>query len=203
MSQSRSENVTWHAGTVSPSQRRANMGQAGATVWMTGRSGSGKSTVAVALEHELLQAGRHAYRLDGDNVRHGLCGDLGFSPEDREENNRRVGEVAKLFSDAGMVTLCSFISPYRHSRDAIRKMHEEAGLAFFEVYVDCPLEVAQERDPKGLYEKVRKGEIRNFTGVDAPFEAPERPELVLRTDQMSVEASVRALLELLEPVLER
>jgi adenylylsulfate kinase len=165
---------------------------------MTGLSGSGKSTVAVALEKVLLARGRHAYRLDGDNIRFGLNKNLGFSADDRAENIRRIGEVAKLFSDAGMITIASFISPYRRDRDLVRKLHEEANLAFLEVYVECPLEEAEKRDPKGLYKKARAGEMKGFTGIDDPYEAPEHPEIALRTDRLSVADSVAELLGALE-----
>ena len=191
-------NITWHEGEVTPAERQKNMQQKGVTLWMTGLSGSGKSTIAVALEQVLLQQGKHAYRLDGDNVRHGLNKNLGFSAEDRAENIRRIGEVAKLFAEAGILTITSFISPYRADRDLVRKLHDDAGLPFFEVYVDAPLEVAEERDPKGLYKKARAGEIKGFTGIDDPYEAPQNPELHLRTDKLSVEDSVRALLSYLD-----
>jgi adenylylsulfate kinase len=188
-------NITWHEGEVTRAEREKNLGQKGATLWMTGLSGSGKSTIAVALEQVLLQQGKHAYRLDGDNVRHGLNKNLGFSAEDRAENIRRIGEVARLFTDAGMITLTSFISPYRADRDQVRDLHAENGLPFLEVYVDAPLDVAEERDPKGLYKKARAGEIKGFTGIDDPYEAPEQAEIHLRTDQLSVADSVRVLLE--------
>ncbi len=191
-------NITWHEGEVTPAERHKNMQQKGVTLWMTGLSASGKSTIAVALEQVLLQQGKHAYRLDGDNVRHGLNKNLGFSAEDRAENIRRIGEVAKLFAEAGIVTITSFISPYRADRDLVRKLHDDAGLPFFEVYVDAPLDVAEERDPKGLYTKARAGEIKGFTGIDDPYEAPQNPELHLRTDKLSVEDSVRALLSYLD-----
>ena len=191
-------NITWHEGEVTPAERCQNMQQKGVTLWMTGLSASGKSTIAVALEQVLLQQGKHAYRLDGDNVRHGLNKNLGFSAEDRAENIRRIGEVAKLFAEAGILTITSFISPYRADRDLVRKLHDDAGLPFFEVYVDAPLDVAEERDPKGLYKKARAGEIKGFTGIDDPYEAPQNPELHLRTDKLSVEDSVRALLSYLD-----
>ncbi len=191
-------NITWHEGEVTSAERHQNMQQKGVTLWMTGLSGSGKSTIAVALEQVLLQRSKHAYRLDGDNVRHGLNKNLGFSAEDRTENIRRIGEVAKLFAEAGIVTITSFISPYRADRDLVRKLHDDAGLPFFEVYVDAPLDVAEERDPKGLYKKARAGEIKGFTGIDDPYEAPQNPELHLRTDKLSVEDSVRALLSYLD-----
>ncbi|MEM0915781.1 MAG: adenylyl-sulfate kinase, partial [Planctomycetota bacterium] len=152
---------------------------------------SGKSTVAVAVEQALYEAGRLSYRLDGDNVRHGLCGNLGFSADDRDENIRRVGEVAKLFADAGTICLCSFVSPYRASRQLVRAMHEKDGLAFLEVFVDVPIAVAESRDPKGLYKKARAGEIKGFTGIDDPFEAPEDAELVLPTHELAIEQSVK------------
>jgi adenylylsulfate kinase len=191
-------NITWHDGTVSREEREKNLGQKGATVWFTGLSASGKSTIAVAVEQVLIQRGRHAYCLDGDNVRHGLNKNLGFSAEDRAENIRRIGEVAKLFTDAGMITMSSFISPYRADRDLVRELHKESGLPFLEVFVDCPLEVAEERDPKGLYKKARAGEIKGFTGIDDPYEAPASPELHIRTDQHSVAESVAKVLETLE-----
>ena len=198
MTEQKATNITWHEGEVSREERSRNLGQKGCTLWMTGLSGSGKSTVAVALEQVLLQQGKHAYRLDGDNVRHGLNKNLGFSAEDRAENIRRIGEVAKLFADAGIITITSFISPYKADRDKVRRLHQETNLPFIEVFVDAPLDVAESRDPKGLYKKARAGEIKGFTGIDDPFEAPENPELHLRTDQLSVEDSVRALLETLE-----
>ena len=191
-------NITWHDSAVTPEERHANMGQKGATLWMTGLSASGKSTVAVALEQVLMQQGKHAYRLDGDNIRMGLNKNLGFSAEDRNENIRRIGEVAKLFADSGILTITSFISPYAAERDSVRKLHEEANIPFFEVFVDCPLDEAEKRDPKGLYKKARAGEIKGFTGIDDPYEAPTNAELTLRTDKLSIEDSVRELLALLE-----
>ena len=193
-------NITWHEGTVSRGDRAKRLGQKGCTVWFTGLSGSGKSTVAVAVEQALHQMGRHAYRLDGDNVRHGLCANLGFSAEDRDENIRRIGEVAKLFADSGLITLCSFVSPYRDARDRVRKLHEDAGLPFFECFVDIPIEVAQERDPKGLYAKAAAGEIKDMTGLSekSPFEAPENPEIRLPTHQQSVEKSAGDVVEALK-----
>jgi len=198
MAQQKATNITWHEGEITPQERHKNLGQKGATLWMTGLSGSGKSTVAVALEQVLLQRGKHAYRLDGDNVRHGLNKNLGFSAEDRTENIRRIGEVAKLFADAGMIAITSFISPYTADRDAVRKLHDEANLPYLEVYVDVPLDVAEQRDPKGLYKKARAGEIKGFTGIDYPYEAPTNPELHLRTDQLSIEQSVEQMLNTLE-----
>jgi bifunctional enzyme CysN/CysC len=166
----------------------------GATVWLTGLSGSGKSTVAHEAERLLVASGRPAYVLDGDNLRHGLNGDLGFSAADRAENVRRVGHVARLFADAGVVALVPLISPYRADRDLVRAMHDEAGLAFVEVHVDTPIEVCEQRDPKGLYAKARAGEITGFTGVDDPYEAPTSPELVLRPADGDATAMAERLL---------
>jgi bifunctional enzyme CysN/CysC len=169
------ENVVWHHGSVGAADRPWR----GATVWLTGLSGSGKSTVAVEIERQLVAAGRAAYVLDGDNLRHGLNADLGFSAGDRTENIRRVGEVARLFADAGVVAVVPVISPYRSDRDRVRAIHEAAGLPFVEVWVDTPLELCEQRDPKGLYAKARAGEITGFTGIDAPYEPPLAPDLRL------------------------
>ena len=190
-------NIHWHEGEITRAEREKNMGQQGVTIWMTGLSGSGKSTIAVALEQVIAQRGRHAYRLDGDNVRHGLNKNLGFSADDRAENIRRIGEVTRLFADAGIISITSFISPYRADRDLARALHAENELPFLEVYVDAPLDVAESRDPKGLYKKARAGEIKGFTGIDDPYEAPEAAELHLRTDKLSVEDSVQKILDLL------
>jgi bifunctional enzyme CysN/CysC len=190
----RSTNVTWHVGEVTQDDRPFK----GATVWLTGLSGSGKSTVAVALEQLLVSQGRPAYRLDGDNVRHGLNGDLGFSEADRTENVRRVGEVARLMADAGVVAIVPLISPYRAGRDHARSLHTDAELPFVEVFVNTPIELCEQRDPKGLYKKARAGEITGFTGIDDPYEAPLEPELVLTPeDGMPAEqaAKVAALLD--------
>ncbi|MBV9660492.1 MAG: adenylyl-sulfate kinase [Acidimicrobiales bacterium] len=168
--------VVWHSNAVSREERPA----AGLTIWFTGLSGSGKSTVAVEVERRLVGSGRPAYLLDGDNLRHGLNADLGFGAGDRAENVRRVGEVARLFADAGLVAVVSLVSPYRADRDRVRAAHEAAGLRFVEIFMDTPLDVCEGRDPKGLYAKARAGEIRGFTGVDDPYEAPGRPDLVLR-----------------------
>ena len=195
MSEQIANNITWHEGAITAQERKKNMGQTGCTIWMTGLSGSGKSTVAVALEQVLLQRGKHAYRLDGDNIRHGLNMNLGFSPEDRTENIRRIGEVAKLFADAGVIAIASFISPYIQDRQLVRQLHDKANLPFLEVYVDAPLQVAEARDPKGLYKKARAGEIKGFTGIDDPYEAPQEPQVHLRTDQLTVEQSVQKLLD--------
>jgi adenylylsulfate kinase len=194
--QSRSTNITWHAGQVGRDEREKLLGQRGVTVWLTGLSGSGKSTVAVAAEEALLRRGKLAYVLDGDNIRHGLNKNLGFSPEDRTENIRRIGEVAKLFSDAGIVVFTSFISPYRSDRDAVRALMRDGD--FVEVYVAASLETCEGRDVKGLYKKARAGQIPEFTGISAPYEAPLRPELVLDTNAQSVEQSVARLVGYLE-----
>lgn len=170
----------------------------GATLWVTGLSGSGKSTVGAALELKLLEQGIHAYRLDGDNIRFGLNKGLGFSAEDREENLRRISEVASLFADSGIIAITSFISPYKSSRDAARKIHQEKDLAFFEVFAEVPLSVAESRDPKGLYKKARKGELKNFTGIDDPYEAPENPEIVIPTHELSVDESCQKIIEALK-----
>ena len=186
----RSSNVTWHPTATS----RLSVG---ATVWLTGLSGSGKSTVAVECERLLLAAGRPAYVLDGDNVRHGLNGDLGFSAADRAENVRRVGHVARLFADAGVVALVPLISPYRADRDTVRSLHDDAGLRFVEVHVAVPIDVCEARDAKGLYAKARAGEITGFTGVDDPYEPPDSPELVLTVDDGDPTAMAERVLALL------
>jgi adenylylsulfate kinase len=197
MTLQKATNITWHEGEVTRAERGILLGQKGATIWFTGLSGSGKSTVAVALEKALHAQQRLAYRLDGDNVRLGINKNLGFSAEDRAENIRRIGEVAKLFVDAGVIVLSSFVSPYRADRDLVRRLHAESDMEFIEVYVDVPLEEAEKRDPKGLYKKARAGEIKNFTGISDPYEAPANPELVLPSHQMSLEAEVDALFKLL------
>jgi bifunctional enzyme CysN/CysC len=171
-----SSDIRWHPGEVA----RADRPSLGATVWLTGLSGSGKSTVAVAAERALVGVGRPAYVLDGDNLRHGLNADLGFSASDRAENVRRVGHVASLLADAGIVALVPLVSPYRADRDLVRALHADAGLPFVEVFVDTPIELCEQRDPKGLYKKARAGELKGFTGIDDPYEAPDSPELVLR-----------------------
>jgi adenylylsulfate kinase len=191
-------NVTWQDGEVSREDRNNILRQRGATIWFTGLSGSGKSTIAVALERALFSIGKLSYRLDGDNVRLGINKNLGFSEADRKENIRRIGEVAKLFGDAGVLSLSSFISPYKGDRDEVRTLHEQAGLEFVEVFVDCSLAVAEERDPKGLYKKARAGEIKNFTGIDDPYEAPTNPEIHLHTDEMTIEQEVQIILDHLE-----
>ena len=196
-SQQKATNVRWHAGEVSRVDRQKLLGQVGATVWFTGLSGSGKSSAAVALEKALMELGHLCYRLDGDNVRLGINKNLGFSADDRTENIRRIGEVSKLFVDTGVVVLSSFISPYRADRDMVRALHEEAGMIFLEVFVDVPLAVAEARDPKGLYITARAGEIKNFTGIDAPYEAPQNPDLILPSHSMTLEAEMEALLGML------
>lgn len=189
-------NIVWHAGHVTREDREKIGGHRGCTIWFTGLSGSGKSTVAVAVEKALAARGVRTYILDGDNVRHGLNSNLGFSPEDRTENIRRIGEVAKLFTDAGVVNLTAFISPYRADRDKVRALMGEGD--FVEVHVDCPLDVCESRDVKGLYAKARAGKIPEFTGISAPYEAPEKPELVLKTGELSEEQSVGVVVGYLE-----
>ena len=191
-------NVTWEEGLVSRRDRYQILRQKGATIWFTGLSGSGKSTISAALERALFKLGKLSYRLDGDNVRLGINKNLGFSGADRKENIRRIGEVAKLFGDAGTISLSSFISPYAADRDEVRRLHEAADLRFVEVFVDCPLSEAERRDPKGLYKRARAGEIKNFTGIDDPYEEPVRPEIHLRTDRLTVEEEVSEIIDYLE-----
>jgi len=191
----RSDNLYWSHGKVTVEHRSRRNGHPGCVIWLTGLSGSGKSTIAVELERELFNMGRQAYVLDGDNVRHGLCSDLAFSPKDRRENIRRVGEVAKLFADAGLITITAFISPYRTDRELVRQMVPEG--RFIEVFVNTPIEVCEERDPKGLYAKARANEIPEFTGISAPYEHPEKPEIELPTTTLSVAESVGRILEFL------
>jgi bifunctional enzyme CysN/CysC len=181
--------VVWHPPGVSTQDRRWR----GATVWFTGLSASGKSTVAAELERALVASGRPAYLLDGDNLRHGLNADLGFGRRDREENVRRVGEVAKLFADVGVVAVVSLISPYREGRDRVRAAHEAAGLSFVEVFMDIPLDVCESRDPKGMYQRARSGEITGFTGIDDPYQPPSQPELILRPDHGNPAAMAEAV----------
>ncbi len=196
MAEQKATNIVWHQGAVTRDDRAQLNGHKGCTVWLTGLSGSGKSTIAVELERRLLERGVRTYILDGDNVRHGLNKNLGFSPEDRTENIRRIGEVAKLFTDAGIVALTAFISPYRADRDQVRAIMQPGD--FVEVFVDCPVEVCEQRDVKGLYKKARAGEIKEFTGISAPYEAPERAELTINTAGQSVEASALQILAHLE-----
>ena len=196
MAQQKATNITWHESHVDRTERERMLGQRGATIWLTGLSGSGKSTIAVAAERALVERGRLAYVLDGDNVRHGLNKNLGFSPEDRTENIRRIGEVAKLFTDAGVIVFTSFISPYRADRDAVRELMGEGD--FIEAFVNASLDTCESRDVKGLYQKARAGEIPEFTGVSAPYEEPERPELLIDTNRQSVQESVAQVVAYLE-----
>lgn len=189
--------VTWHHGAVDPQRRHVNTGGPGATIWLTGLSGSGKSTIAHRAEELLIDAGNAAYTLDGDNLRHGLNADLGFSAEDRAENVRRVGEVARLMADAGLVVLVALISPYAADRETVRAAHDDAGLDFYEVYVATSLEVSEVRDPKGLYARARAGEIAGFTGIDDPYEAPADPDLVLDAETTDVDALASKVVALL------
>lgn len=198
MTEQKATNVHWHDGEISLTDRNNLLNQKGATLWFTGLSGSGKSTVAVALEQELFKRGKLCYRLDGDNIRLGINKNLGFSAEDRTENIRRIGEIAKLFVDCGVLSLSSFISPYRKDRDTVRALHNSSEMTFIEVFVDCSLDIAESRDPKGLYKKARAGEIRNFTGIDDPYEEPVAPEIHLRTDQMTLEEEVSKIIDYLE-----
>ena len=191
----KSDNITWHAGHITREDREKQNGHRGAILWFTGLSGSGKSTIAVEVEKQLFDRGVRAFMLDGDNVRHGLNSNLGFSPEDREENIRRIGEVAKLFSETGMVTLASFISPYRKDREQVRQLATEG--EFIEVYVKADVDVCRQRDPKGLYKKADAGKISEFTGVSAPYEEPESPELVLDTAALSVKDSAGRVIDYL------
>ncbi|KAI1415654.1 adenylylsulfate kinase [Hypoxylon sp. FL1857] len=199
-------NITWHP-SLTRRERNALRGQKGFTLWFTGLSASGKSTVATALEQHLLHLGLAAYRLDGDNVRFGLNKDLGFSDADRQENIRRIGEVAKLFADSSTIAITSFISPFRADRQLARDLHAAASqgahagdepIPFVEVYVDVPIAVAEQRDPKGLYKKARAGEIKEFTGISSPYEAPESPEIVIKTHESSVEECVAQIVKWLE-----
>jgi adenylylsulfate kinase len=189
----KSANITWHGAIVSPEERQNVVGQKGAVVWLTGLSASGKSTIARRAEQLLLERGHIAYVLDGDNIRFGLNKDLGFSPADRTENIRRIGEVAKLFADGCVVTITAFISPYRADRDSVRAILPPG--TFQEVYVNASVDVCEQRDPKGLYKKARAGQIPEFTGITAPYEEPLHPELELRTGEMDVDACAEALLD--------
>jgi len=187
-------NTVWHPSDVARADRWKAAGGTGVTVWLTGLSGSGKSTVAVELERQLIEAGRPAYLLDGDNLRQGLNGDLGFSAEDRDENVRRVGHVARLFADAGLVAIVPLISPYRAARDFARTLHDAAGLTFVDVFINTPLEVCEARDPKGLYRKARAGEITGMTGIDDPYEPPHTPDRRYTPEDGTPEAVASALL---------
>ena len=196
MSEPKSQNISKVQLQVTRAQREAALGQRGVTVWFTGLSASGKSTVATSVDQLLTGRGKHCYVLDGDNIRFGLNRDLGFSPEDRNENIRRIGEVAKLFTQAGIINLTAFISPYIVDRDRNREIQEPRD--FIEVFVECPLEVCETRDPKGLYAKARAGLVKEFTGISAPYEAPVNPEVVLHTDRETEEESARRVVEFLE-----
>ena len=195
MAEQKATNIVWHQGAVNHEDREKLNGHKGATVWLTGLSGSGKSTIAVDLEKRLAERGVRTYILDGDNVRHGLNKNLGFSPEDRTENIRRIGEVAKLFTDGGLVAITAFISPYRADRDQVRALMKPGD--FIEIHVDCPVEVCEQRDVKGLYKKARAGEIKEFTGISAPYEAPEKAELTIKSHELSVDAAVAKIVDYL------
>lgn len=196
MAEQKADNIFWQQGRVTREDREKMMGHRGFTLWFTGVSASGKSTLSAAVEQALFEKGYHTYILDGDNIRHGLNKDLGFSPDDRTENIRRIGELAHLFRLAGVINLVAFISPYRSDRDAARALSKNDG-TFIEVYVDCPLEVCEERDPKGIYRKAREGIIKEFTGISAPYEAPENPEIHLHTDKHSPEECLRIIIDYL------
>ena len=196
MVEQKATNVEWHHGKITKEERAKLLNQKGATIWLTGLSGSGKSTIAVELEHALIENKHQAFILDGDNIRHGLNKNLGFSPEDRTENIRRIGEVAKLFTEANIITVAAFVSPYREDRDNVRKLLGDG--EFIEIYVKCSLEVCEERDTKGLYKKARAGEVKDFTGISAPYEEPLNPELTIDSSKLSIEESTRTILDYLE-----
>ncbi len=196
MAEVKATNIVWHEGQVAREQREALLKQKGVLIWLTGLPSSGKSTLAFTVEHALVERGRMAYVLDGDNIRHGLNKNLGFSAEDRAENIRRIGEVGKLFADAGMITLSSFVSPYRTDRDAVRELMADND--FIEVFINTPLKVCEKRDPKGLYKKARAGEIPNFTGISDPYEPPENPELVIHTVDSTPQQAARQIITLLK-----
>jgi adenylylsulfate kinase len=196
MAEQKVTNIKWHHGKITKEDRAKLLNQKGATIWLTGLSGSGKSTIAVELEHALIENKHQAYILDGDNIRHGLNKNLGFSPEDRTENIRRIGEVAKLFTEANIITIAAFVSPYREDRENVRKLLDHG--EFIEIYVKCSLEVCEARDTKGLYKKARAGEVKDFTGISAPYEEPLNPELTIDSSTLSVEESTRTILDYLE-----
>ena len=196
MTEQKATNIVWHQGAVTRADREKVNGHKSCVVWLTGLFGSGKSTIAVDLEKRLCERGVRTYILDGDNIRHGLNKNLGFSPADRTENIRRIGEVAKLFTDAGVVALTAFISPYRADRDQVRALMKSGD--FIEILVDCPVEVCEQRDVKGLYKKARAGEIKEFTGISAPYEAPANPELTIKSHELSIEQSVSTIVAHLE-----
>ncbi len=193
MTEIKATNIVWHHGHVERAQRETLLRQKGCTLWLTGLPSSGKSTIGFSLEHLLVQRGHLAYVLDGDNIRHGLNKNLGFSAEDRAENIRRIGEVARLFADTGVITITSFVSPYRKDRDGVRELHAKSGLPFIEVFVDTPIAECEKRDPKGLYAKARAGEIKGFTGVDDPYEPPDSPEVRLEAGRRKLEECVAEL----------
>ncbi|MFJ5716343.1 adenylyl-sulfate kinase [Neobacillus sp. NPDC093127] len=193
---SKSTNITWHAEAITKSDRRVQNRHGSCVLWFTGLSGSGKSTIANAVSSELHRRGISEYVLDGDNIRHGLNRDLGFSDYDRTENIRRIGEVAKLFVESGTVLTTAFISPFRSDRDQVRALFEKE--EFIEVYIECPLEECERRDPKQLYRKTRRGEIKDFTGIDSPYEAPERPEITIRSDLLTVKDAVGQIFQYLQ-----
>jgi adenylylsulfate kinase len=196
MTTAKATNIVWHSHNVTKENRSQQKAQKPCILWFTGLSGSGKSTIANALEQRLFELGYHSYLLDGDNVRHGLNKDLGFTDAERVENIRRIGEVAKLFVDAGLIVMTAFISPFRSDRELVRKLVGEG--EFIEIFVDTPLEVCEQRDPKGLYKKARAGQIKNFTGLDSPYEAPEQPELALHTEKEDLSVCVTAIIALLQ-----
>ena len=196
MAEQKATNITWHRADITTEDRRNAYGHRGAVLWFTGLSGSGKSTLANAVEGALFERGCRTYVLDGDNVRHGLNKDLGFTPEDREENIRRIGEVAHLFSEAGLIVATAFISPYARDRETARTLNPDG--QFVEVFCKCALSVCEERDPKGLYKKARAGEIKQFTGIDAPYEIPEGAEVLVDTGTQTVEESAAQVLGFLE-----
>lgn len=189
-------NITWHGSEINKEDRERLLNQKGVVIWYTGLSASGKSTIARKVEEKLFERGTLTYVLDGDNIRHGLNKNLGFSPEDREENIRRIGEVGKLFADAGVIAMTAFISPYRADRQKARDLHNDGD--FIEVFVDAPLNVLEDRDPKGLYKKARAGEIPEFTGISAPYEAPEDPEIHLDTSKLNVDECADAVIKYLQ-----
>ena len=197
----KSQNISWSEGAITPADRFRRNGHRGAVIWLTGLSGAGKSTIARELERELFHRQFHVNVLDGDNIRHGLNANLGFSPDDRLENIRRVGEVARLMADSGLVTITAFISPYRADRRRARQIAQEGGCEFVEIFVDASLAVCEQRDPKSLYKKARAGQIKDFTGIDAPYERPEAAEIVVRTDEQTSRESVAMILETLLPRL--